>query len=361
MVQLGEISFCDRKAYNIKCDMTKKQILEKIEKQYMIKIISKKYDRFDMSMISNLNNNPHLLCVRSNGNPYYLFLTKINFVNYCIFIDKKIQQGYFYPRMILTTFGFNDSLFEDTIFDGEMIKRSDKWTFLLHDLIVCQGVHLSNQNLVKRINSLYKLLQDHFKPDDTDVSKLQVKKFFTYDEKKYFIDTHIPELNYSCRGIYFKPLFLRFKDILINFDDSLVKKIERFKLKKDFLLIDDLDSIHKSSSPEETPKDTPNSSECSFKLSKRNTQNTQNTQNYTQSTSYPIDEPFKVFKVKKTELPDIYHIVDNDFKFVDFICINSMRQSKYMSNLFTNKNVNDILSIKLSIHPTFHKWCPVID
>ena len=59
---------------------------------------------------------------KSNGNPYFLLLTKINGINQCIFIDKKIKKNHEHPRMIINIFYFDDEVFEGTLFDGEIIK-----------------------------------------------------------------------------------------------------------------------------------------------------------------------------------------------------------------------------------------------
>jgi hypothetical protein len=330
MVHLGEISFCDKVAFNIKSDETKKSILDRIQERYNIKIISKHFDKFDQRMMPNLNSNPHLLCVRSNGNPYFLYLTKFNFVNYCIFIDKKIQQGYFFPRMIITHFKFDDSLFLDTILDGEMIKKNgEKWVFIVNDLLVYKGTYLIDQNLPKRINIMYTVLKNEFIPDCMDISRIQVKKYFRYDEIDYLINTHIPTLQYSCRGIYFKPLFLRFKDILVNFDDNLVKKVDKNKYKnvKHFLLMEDQDAIHKNKE---------------VVVSKATTNLTN-----------------KKYMVKKTSNPDVFEMYDQYGGYVDIACIPSLKISKYMRNIFAEKNLVDKIDLEFEFSSKFSKWVPI--
>jgi hypothetical protein len=335
MVHIGEISFCDKVAFNIKSDDTKKYLLDRLEKKYKLKIITKHFDRFEEKMMSTLNNNPHLLCVRSNGNPYFLYLTKFNFVNYCIFVDKKIQQGYFFPRMIITNFHFDDELFEDTILDGEMIKKNeDKWVFLLHDLIVYKGRYLLEQNLVKRINLLYEMLKKEFQPDIMDISRLQVKKFFRYDELHTFLNDHIPQLPYTCRGIYFKPLFLRFRDVLINFNDDLVKKVERNKFKhvKNFLLLEDVVNKH---------------------TSEQDTNMMQKTPSMTNNT--------RTFFVRKTSQPDVYEMYDvAQGNLVDTACVPSMRVSKFLRNIFMTKNMVDQVELVCELSEKFNKWVPMV-
>ncbi len=321
MVHIGEISFCDKTAFNIKSDDLKKKIMETIESKYNLRIITKHFDKFDPKYMNNINSNPHLICVRSNGNPYFLYLTKIDFVNYCIFIDKKIQQGYFYPRMIVTHLHFEDELFQDTIFDGEMIKQvNDKWVFIVNDLIVNKGIYLTNINLVKRLNILYTLLKNEYSQDDVDVCVIRVKKYFKYDEIETVFKKHIPALKYTCRGIYFKPLFLRFRDILVNFDDTLITKVQRTKFKS-FLLMDDLKEEEEPVVVEEKKQ--------------------------------------RKFYVKKTSNPDVYDLFEQDNTFVDIACLPSLKLSKYMRNVFTGKNIIDKVEITFEFSERFKKWTPV--
>ena len=336
MVHIGEISFCEKVAFNIKSDETKKYILEHLEAKYGLKIISRHFEKFDERMVPNLNANPHLLYVRSNGNPYFLYLTKLNFVNYCIFIDKKIQQGYFFPRMIITHFQFDDSLFEDTIFDGEMVKlNGEKWVFLLNDLLVYNGKYLTDQNAVKRINLMYLLLKDSYAPDVMDVCWIQVKRFFKYDEVEYMLNEHIPKLKYTCRGVYFKPLFLRFKDVLINFDDTLVKKVERNKYKhvKNFLLLEDQKVIEEKDKP----------------LSKSSS---------TCSSSALLNQNNKYF-VRKTNNPDVYEMFNVNGTYVDTVCVPSMKISKYLREIFLKKNIIDKVELEFEYSTKFNKWVPI--
>ena len=129
-MHIGEISFCDKICYNIKSNDYKKQVLDELEEKYGFKIIKKHFETYNNSFLDLLKSNPYMISIRSNGNPYMLYLTKYNFVNQCIFIDKKIQNGYFYPRMILSKIHFDDSLFEGTLLEGEMIKdNNNKWIY----------------------------------------------------------------------------------------------------------------------------------------------------------------------------------------------------------------------------------------
>lgn len=110
-MHLGEISFCDKIGVNVKADDFKKDILVHLQSKYNISIIQKHYNNYNSASLHHIRNKPHVFTIRSNGNPYFLFLTKVHNVNTCIFIDKKVQHGYTYPRMILQKMWFDDIVF----------------------------------------------------------------------------------------------------------------------------------------------------------------------------------------------------------------------------------------------------------
>jgi len=330
----GEISFCDKTAYNIKSDDTKRTILQRIEAIYGIKIIHKHYDKYDEMCISRLVNNPHLVCVRSNGNPYYLLLTTYNHIQCCIFIDKKVQQGYSLPRMIIVQLGMHDTLFQDTIIDGEMVKtKTDKWLFVCNDLVVYKGQHLLNVNLPKRINMLYAMLENEYKAQTYDLFALAVKTYFKYGDLHKITGSYIQELPYTCRGIYFRPLFIRFKDTLLNFNDDLIVKVERTKYKdvKPFMLLESKEELVKEKAKEQEEKKP-----ClSLHLGHH-----------------------RVFQVRKTSQPDVYEIFDANY--MGTACIPTLKLSKYMREKTKDMNMIDKLSLPFEYNTMFNKWTPVV-
>jgi len=344
-MQVGEISFCGRIGFNINSDEVKRSILEDLERSYGIKIIAKHYDKFDeKKSVVLLQKNPHIVCLRSNGNPYFLHLVKYNFTQYCIFIDKKIQQGYYFPRMIVTRISFDDSLFEDggTLLEGEMIRGNDGWYFGIVDMIVHQGKHLIETNLPKRLNFIYKLLQTKFQRDETDVCRFFVKKYFSYNQYES-IKTHIHKLPFTTRGLIFRPLFMRFKDTLLNFDESLIVKVERKKVGKFVENVNHLKMavpVHKSSVVE-PPKEI-------------------NQVLLPKEPSVSAETPTQML-AQKTNSPDVYVLYDiKTNEEVGTACIQSMTLSKKMRDLFANKNSIDKVSVCCVYSTRFNKWMPVL-
>ena len=341
-MHVGEISFCDKIAYNIKSEDTKKFILANLEKKYNLRIIHKHYDKFDADRsFTILNSNPHMVCVRSNGNPYFLYLMKYNFIQYCVFIDKKIQQGYYLPRIIIVQAMFDNVLFDDTIFEGEMIKaNNNKWYYLINDLLVCKGNQLHDMNHPKRMSLLYDTLDKHYVHDEYDSFKIGVKSFFKYNEIDKMLTKHIPSLPYSVRGIYFKPLYMRFKDILYNFDDNLIKKVERIKYKtvKQFI-INNNDIGMASNSSSESGTSTPKSVNSEVKIDK--------------------NSDIATFSVRKTSTPDVYDIFDGNNN-IGIACIPTMKISKKMREITKDLNMVDKIDIQFEFSQKFKKWLPCL-
>jgi hypothetical protein len=337
-MRIGEISFCDKIGYNIRSDETKKHILEKLQQKYNIRIIARHYEKFEEEKSMNiLTRNPHLMCARSNGNPYILYLTKYNFVDICIFIDKKVQQGYFLPRMIIShlMIGIDPCVHDDTVLHGEMIKKNDgSWVFAINDMTVFKGKLLSEENLVKRLNMLYTLLKNEYMEDDMTPFKIVVKKYFTYEQASE-LEQHLNTLPYTCRGIYFKPLFIKFKDILLNFDDSLVKKTDRIKVGGTFMLKD-------------TPEQEKRSSDECTKLQTISDQKSSTTVEAT------------AFQTKKTSAPDVYDLFDDNGINVGIACIPTMVLSKKMRTLFETKSVVDKITLRYVFNEKFKKWVPQV-
>lgn len=361
---IGEISFCDQIGFNIKSDETKRFILDRIQQKYGLKIITKHFERYDDRMLEGLQNRPHLLCVRTNGNPYFMYLTRLNFVNYCIFIDKKIQQGYSYPRMIISHFKFDDVLFNDTMFDGEMVKTTTgRWFYLLNDLMVLRGQHLTDYNLVKRLNMLYETLSTCFASSSSDICNILVKKYFRYPEAMDIIQSHMNSVDYSCRGIYFKPLFLRFKDVLLNFDDNLIKKVERTKYKhlKSFMLKEDGAKLLDCDSASVVSI----ASDASYHSheSRDSTRSPKTSSTFedvmTVAVQQQLDPSIKFFNTRKTNLPDVYELIDSNMRVIGTAAVPSLQVSKHLRQVFETKNIVDTVTIKYTFSERFNKWLPI--
>jgi hypothetical protein len=338
-MQTGYISFCDKIGFNIKTQNVKENILKEIYNISNIKIIQKHFEILKHNHFNKLNDNPHLISLKSNGNPYLLYLTSYNFINTSIFIDKKIQAGYFLPRMIISRFNFPDELFDNTLIEGEMIKNNNnKWIFLINDIYIHKGISLNNKNLMKRLDIL-KNIFNNYQNDIDDVCLFQINKYFTYDKFNYLINDYKNSLNYSSRGIYFKPLYFKFKNILYNFDDSLICKVQKIKYQKNNEFISNNKLINKNNIT------SSKTSEISIKSSSNNS--------------------FKILYIENTDLPDVYNLYNfdntiNNLKSTNQIAyIPNIESSNFTKNLFTHKPINTKIKVKCILNQKFNKWTPI--
>jgi hypothetical protein len=347
----GIINFASSTALNIKDTEVKKEILSLIENLCKVKIIQKHFDKLDNNSILKLNNSPHLVSLKTNGNSYLCFLTRINFVNQCIFIDKKIQQGYFVPRMIITRFEFAEELFDNTLLDGEMIKcdTDNNWIFLINDVLVYKNQYLENINFLKRLGIVNDIMNTKFRSDKNDICNIQIKKYVTYDKIKYLVEDFSSKLTYTCRGLYFKPLYLKFKDILYNFDDSLIKNINRVKYQTDSLFISNKVKISNDKSI--TPPLKPTNSSGSLKsICSANSLNTIDS----------VGTGSKVYLIEKTELPDVYNLYDlQTMEKKGIACIPYVNTSKFLFEIFQNTNLTNKIKMECEYSTYFDKWIPL--
>ena len=354
-MQTGYISFCDSTAFNIKTSNIKEDILKTIENLSNIKIIQKHFDIFNKNHFKKLNDIPHLVSLKSNGNPYLLFLTKINFINISIFIDKKIQPGYFLPRMIISYFQFHDSLYSNTLFDGEMVKIKDnKWNFIINDIYIHKNTNLSSQNIFNRIDIIYNILNNEINIDTCDnICNFSIKKYFKYEDMKYMVEDYKPKLNYTCRGIYFNPLYFKFKRILYNFDDGLINSVKRVKYQKNNEFLSSTNNIIQSKIP------TSNKRSKMPILSKQNSiiDKSNNLTEKTQAATHVIKE----FYIEQTDMVDVFNLYDiYSNKKIDIAYVPNIKTCHFLKNIFKDVTIITKLKIKCKLinKNNKDKWCP---
>ena len=329
-MHLGEISFCGHIGFNIKSDEIKQTILKDLQEKYNVKIINRHFDCYNDDKRCMILNKPHLISLRSNGNPYYLYLTKIQGINQCIFIDKKVQNGYMYPRMVIVKLFFDNVLFENTLFDGEMVKTTkDHWIFVLNDVLVLSGESCFNVSLVKRVSQCHKIIRDNFVAFFQDVCLFQVKRYFHYENLASMIGEFQDSLPYTNRGIYFTPLYAKFRIILYNFNDSLITKKTKVDKKNVFEIHVKNDDVVIAPEPHSKPQ-------------------TQ-TQNQTKNIKY----------LQKTPTTDIYKVFDNNSVELGIAFVNSIVTSKMLKDCFMNTTPIDKLKFECEYNDVFKKWKPL--
>ena len=136
-------SFCNKQIDNVTDNSMKKYILDNLGIKTGIKYTSRYAKIYNEQYKKNLNN-PHLICLKSSGTPYLLFCTQINDTNYCFLIDKKIKDGYEYPKIFIVHYRFSPELFQGTLFETELIRdKHQEWSLLIGDIYHNSGISLN--------------------------------------------------------------------------------------------------------------------------------------------------------------------------------------------------------------------------
>ena len=109
----------------------------------------------------------HILTPYTHGNPYMLFLTKIDNINCALFIDKKLKDGYTYPKIHCVKYRFSDELYEkDTIFTGELVRDNERrWFFLIDNLLLYKGMKTNEKNILSKFELINKIMENDYTPD----------------------------------------------------------------------------------------------------------------------------------------------------------------------------------------------------
>lgn len=351
----GVISFCDRINYNIKSLESKDDILAEIQRLYNIHILQRHWYHMDDKGYDNMVRQPHLACLRSNGNPYYMYMTRYEDVPIVYFIDKKVHPTYQQPRILLGRGLWDESLFTNTIMDGEMVKdNNNKWVFLINDVIGYKGKFLMHETLPQRLEYAFDILDMHRIDNIVDCCTYKVKQYSMSTREG--VDALIElskQLPYTTRGIYFWPYSAKHKPKLINFDESLITSVVR-KVKD----VPEFREIIASPPDIEIEIDNHN-----------------NTQNHIQPKSpHLVDSPYRVDNTDtvseadvrlfhKTDKPDVYEVYKqqsggNRIK-VGLATIPTMKVSKMMRAVFKDATVAMYIPFVCEYQKDTDKWLPL--
>ena len=206
-MDLKPISFSGKNCYNICSDDYKKGILEHLFNKYQIVITHRNFKNYDSRYKSYMLKQNYLLSMKTIGNPYYLFLTKDSEDNnICLFIDKKILKGYNYPRMIYIIYRFDDQLFNDTLFDGELLKRDDNWVYIINNLSIYNYKNCVMDNLMNKLEIINGIFEkDYIEDNIISPCPIKVKKYYTYSQIDEFKKMN-ENIDYDISGYFVNPI-----------------------------------------------------------------------------------------------------------------------------------------------------------
>ena len=396
---LSKISFCDKQCSNINDNKVKAQIIQTLDTKYKIQVVTRDYNILNPNILRNVSYHQHILSTYSNGNPYMLYLTKIDGINCTIFIDKKLKDGYTYPKMHCVKYRFSDELFNnETIFTGELVRDNERrWFFLIDNVLLYKGLNTSEKNILSRYELIHNILNNEYTADMyLEICPLSIKKLFLYKDIKKMITEFIPNLSYVCKGIIFYTLnnkhsnyaYIMPRDAQIEIkqkheiDDivqemypdlwakkHLISSNESINYNNNNTNINKVNESNEFNIPTATHKTISNIAT----IETEHISNTENTISDTEkieknSNSNPnktviIETDNVVFKIMKTDIPDIYNLycVDDNNSLIkkSIALVPNIKISHYLYNTFITNPNNFELKIECKYSQTFEKWIPI--
>ena len=385
---LSKISFCDKQCSNVNDNKFKSQIIQTLDTKYKIQVVTRDYNILNPNILRNVSYHQHILSTYSNGNPYMLYLTKIDGINCTIFIDKKLKDGYTYPKMHCVKYRFSDDLFNDeTIFTGELVRDNERrWFFLIDNILLYKGLLTNEKNVLSRFELIHNILSNEYTADKyLEICPISVKKLFLYKDIKKMVTEFIPNLSYVCKGIIFYTLnnkhsnyaYIMPRDIQIEIKssseiDDIVQEIYP----------DLWDKKHSISTTENTNFE----SKSNMNITEQNYENIVNTNtkinnifkedkvtiksndsiisnDYNSTKLVQIELDNVVFKIMKTDIPDIYNLycIDDTNSLLkhSIALVPNIKVSHYLYNTFITNPNNFGLKIECKYSQIFEKWTPI--
>ena len=309
-------SFCGSEIDNITTNQSKEYILNQLSLLCSgIKYNSRYAKVFNEQFSKNLNN-PHVFFLKSSGTPYLLFLTQINGVNYGFFIDKKIKEGYDFPKIFILPYEFSSDLYKGSLFECELIrKRNKRWCIGINDIYYHQGKNMKKTIIMDRINVIHDTISSNYTESAfTKTCYLFVKKYFDYKDLSYALNEFAPKLNYDTRGLYFVPLRVDYSNILYIFqkESNPVKEIKENKEIKEI--------------------------------------------------KPPSMKQTKCFRIMKTMKPDVYELYyskDDSLMKLDIALVQTTILSHSLLTWFQDKKFDDVVLVECKYNVFFKKWEPI--
>lgn len=332
----------------------KDDIINSIKNIGTYNLDSKYYQFLNFKNVNQLKNEEFKISISTFGKKYNLYLKNINNKNYCIFINKKTNQ------MILGKFTFALSLFDGTLFDGELIKNSrNEWFFVMNDLIYYEGKNIITQDFEVRYEKLKTIISTQYKYDINSQCKIFLKKYVEMKYLNSLMKDYILHLSFKCSGIIFKEKNNFGNNYTYIFPECRTDTRILSKEKEEVGQIEEEVGEEVQQIGEDNNFLSMLASDCTV-ISFDKKEKEESILSYSNNTSYSSDTSYCIFLVKSTHMPDIYELYckspTGNIEKHSYASIPTMECSKMMRKIFENKKE---IIMKCTYNKIFKKWIPM--
>ena len=99
-MEVSQIKFCNKTAFNMKNNREKKTILDELNSKFNIDFFKKNFI-FSNKLTNLLMTNKFLCTYITQGNRYLLYLTRFHNENYSILIDTNLTNDHIQPKILI--------------------------------------------------------------------------------------------------------------------------------------------------------------------------------------------------------------------------------------------------------------------
>jgi uncharacterized membrane protein YgcG len=157
--------------------------------------------------------NPHLMALATRGQRFWMYLTQVNHQNVCLLVERSIKPGYPFPKMLAVQYQFNDTLYQNTLLEVEVLNDAggcDAPLILWTDLLVLKNRDVRNWDPIRRFNVMHTILEKQYHENMVlQPCALQIKRLFASTDWNAML-AFVKALPYVPRGLMFYPLNTRY-------------------------------------------------------------------------------------------------------------------------------------------------------
>ena len=157
--------------------------------------------------------NPHLMALATRGQRFWMYLTQVNHQNVCLLVERSIKPGYPFPKMLAVQYQFNDTLYQNTLLEVEVLNDAggcDAPLILWTDLLVLKNRDVRNWDPIRRFNVMHTILEKQYHENMVlQPCALQIKRLFASTDWNAML-AFAKALPYVPRGLMFYPLNTRY-------------------------------------------------------------------------------------------------------------------------------------------------------
>ncbi len=365
--------FANKKSLQVTSQQIKNDIKSEICKIGSFNLNSKYYTFLNKKNVNNLKESDFLVSLSTFGKKFILFITKYNTKKYCIFINKKND------TMTVTQLKFSDSIFDGTLFDGELVKNNNnKWIFLINDIAYYKGTNIITSSFKYRCSVIKNILENEYDNNDDIENQtffISQKQYFDYKYIKDMVDFYINEFNYKCAGLYFKSINNFSDNYLFIFPECRSDS----KILNNGITIDNQKVIieNKDNDEDDLFKDIEAIDNISEDKDINISKNILIPINHSDKKKEDLNNNIKLdkdtccFLINSTPMPDIYELYcknnSNNIEKYSYASVPDIKTSDLLKSIMVNEYIMDIhkkiengkaIYVECNYHKEFKKWIP---